>query len=336
MPRKTWVLALLWAMAPALQAADKGIGIYTDQDLFLPVVNEDRDYTMGLAVEFFDQQPSSLFFDNLLRYLENTFRLNRQHIDVARSYLLGSVNYTPQDLSQSAPIPGDRPYASLVFLANKRAIVHKDSAVAAEIQIGLLGTYLARAVQTALHRHWRDATGDSTPVDPKGWRNQISAGGEPTARLRIAGSHLLPGNSRWFDLAVDAEANIGYQTNAAIGFSARAGWLKSNFASIPFNPINRGNYVPDPHAGEFYLWGAYRARAIAYDALLQGQFRDSALTYGFSDLNHLVHEAGVGVTVTPWKQLQLTLAANMKTAELKSALANRTHWWGGTYLTVAF
>lgn len=39
-----------------------GWGLYLDQDLWLPVFNEDRDYTMGIALEFFWQDEDKPFY----------------------------------------------------------------------------------------------------------------------------------------------------------------------------------------------------------------------------------------------------------------------------------
>ena len=80
--------------------------------------------------------------------------------------------------------------------------------------------------------------------------------------------------------------------------------------------------MPAFGSDEIYIWTAGRVRAVAYDALLQGQFRDSALTYGSEDLNHLVADAGVGVTAA-WQGLQLTLSANMKTSEVNRGSDDR-------------
>ena len=131
------------------------------------------------------------------------------------------------------------------------------------------------------------------------------------------------------------DLTLGYQTNASFGFSGRLGQIASPFWTIPYDPINRGNFLPSLGGEEWYLWAAYRARLVGYDALLQGQFRDSVLTYDASDIERLVHEGGAGLTVA-WRAVQLTVAANVKTAELHGGQADRTHWWGGTYLTVRF
>ncbi len=45
-----------------------GIGIYLDRDMFVPFSNEDRDYTMGMAVEFFWAKEKGLYpLDGLVK-----------------------------------------------------------------------------------------------------------------------------------------------------------------------------------------------------------------------------------------------------------------------------
>lgn len=334
---RLWPLLLLPALvaSPLAIASDRGIGLYTDQDLLLPILNEDRDYTMGMAVEFFQEDYGIYPLDRAARWLGEYLGVHKDDDNIRRSYMVGTVNYTPDDLTITEPIPGDRPYASVIFLSNKRVHASGKKAVGVEAQFGLLGTYVAREVQNTLHKWWRDGSNTDEPHDPKGWRNQISAGGEPTFRFRVAKAGLMFEQPNLWDLAYTWDATIGYQTNLSFGFSGRAGQINSPFWTIPFDPINRGNFVPSLGGEEWYFWGAYRARLVGYDALLQGQFRDSALTYDAADIQRLVHEGGMGLTVA-WRFVQITTAANFKTNELQGGVADRTHWWGGTYLMLRY
>ena len=42
-------------------------GIYFDQDMFIPGGNEDRDYTMGIALEFFEEDGAFYLLDGVVR-----------------------------------------------------------------------------------------------------------------------------------------------------------------------------------------------------------------------------------------------------------------------------
>ncbi len=325
---------LAWAQACESgidESAGLGVGVYFDQDLLVPGTNEDRDYTMGIGVEVFQDRGPFYLMGDLARRVEPLLGFDRRCSRTYRSFMIGSVTYTPDDIGDPAPIFDDRPYASLLYLANKQVVADARRALGVELVVGALGLGIAGEVQTALHGWYRDVSGSDLPVDPQGWAHQISDGGEPTARLRIVDSRRLAHGSGW-DLAHAWDLNLGFQTNAGIGLSARAGRLNSPFWSLPYDPINRGNFVPSVHGGELYVWAAGQLRAVGYDALLQGQFRDSEVTVDYDDMRKLVWEAGVGVT-KGWSNLQLTLSINGKAGDTRLPEAPDDHFWGGLYLS---
>ena len=337
------VIVLLGAWLPALADATcvasavqgrLGWSVYFDQDMFVPGVNKDRDYTMGIGVEFFQDQGPLYLLGGLLRRVEPLVGFDRRCGRVYRSFLLGSVNFTPEDIGDPAPIFDDRPYASLLYLANKKVLADEERALGVELMVGVIGLNLADEVQTTLHGWTRDLTGDSVPEDPRGWRHQISDGGEPTLRLRLTESRRLAHASVW-DLAGAWEANLGFQTDLSVGLSGRLGRLNSPFWSIPYDPINRGNFVPALGGDELYLWAAGRLRGVLYNALLQGQFRDSRVTVDSSDVRRLLWEAGIGVT-KGWQGLQLTFSVNARGSDTQLREAPDEHLWGGLYLSRSF
>lgn len=316
---------------------DRGVALYLDQDMFVPLFNQDRDYTMGVALEFFDQAGGVYWLEDGLGWLAHQFGVGRVNEQSTRSFIIGSIAYTPDDIGNPAPIFDDRPYASLIYLGNKRVRADDEAALGVELQVGLLGTPIAREVQSTLHQWYREAADSLEPVEPRGWDHQISDGGEPTARLRVAWADRLAHDQGRWDLATTWDVSLGYQTNVSAGLSARWGAPGSPFWTLPFDPINRGNFLPSLSGDEWYVWGAYRLRAVGYDVLLQGQFRDSDVTFSADDLERLVHEAGVGITWA-WRPVQLTLSLNAKTPELKSGVTatHRTHVWGGIYSMLRF
>lgn len=310
-----------------------GAGVYIDQDLVVPISNEDRDYTMGIAAEFFWQDKKTGLYplDGYVKRLGQWLGLHDKQDEIVRSFMLGSITYTPDDLANPDPIFDDRPYASLLYLSNKRVRANRNNAVGIEFQLGLLGTPVSGNIQASLHGLWRDATGDTTPVDPMGWDHQISEGGEPTLRIRVSNSQLLLEDRGNWDIAGSGGLTLGYQTNINLGLSARLGKIASPSWTLPFDPINRGNFLPSLAGNEWYGWAVYRLRLVGYDALLQGQFRDSDVTFTWDEIEHVLHEVGMGFTFRV-KPLQFTLAVNGKSPELKAGPDRRNHFWGGMYL----
>jgi hypothetical protein len=321
-----------------LQAApqrDRGVGVYFDQDLFIPYVNQDRDYTMGMAIEFFWDKEDGIYpLDGMAGRVGRWMGMGGADDSIVTSFIVGTVNFTPDDLSDPDPIVGDRPYASLLYLGNKRVRASKTSAVAAEALVGVLGTTVAREAQLKLHGWWRSAADSDEPVDPQGWDHQISDGGELTMRMRFSNSRLRAESAGLWDVATTWAVSLGYQTNASLGVSARLGKISSAFWSIPFDPVNRGSFLPSLSDNEWYLWAAYRARLVAYDAMLQGQFRHSDVTISAQEIERLLHEGAVGVTVAVGQAL-MTFSVNAKSAEFKQS-SRRAHYWGGLSLTYHF
>lgn len=309
-----------------------GAGLYLDQDLAVPVLNEDRDYTMGIAAEFFWQDKNAGLYplDGTIKRIGQWLGLHEKNDQIVRSFMLGSITFTPDNLADPEPIFDDRPYASLIYLSNKRVRINSKNALGVELQLGLLGTAISGNIQTKIHQLWRNATGDDTPVDPMGWEHQISNGGEPTFRLRISNSQTWIESPGAWDITPSWALTLGYHTNISFGLSARLGHLNSASWTLPYDPINRGNYVPALKSNELYGWVAYRLRLIGYDALLQGQFRDSDVTYSWAEIRHVLNEGGAGITFT-YRPMQFTLSVNAKSSELKTGNDNRTHYWGGLY-----
>ncbi|MDJ0741067.1 MAG: lipid A deacylase LpxR family protein [Gammaproteobacteria bacterium] len=318
----------------AAEPATRGYSVYFDQDLFVPGTNQDRDYTMGLGIEVFEEQGPLYLLGDILDTVGPVLRFDRQKGRIHQSWFFGSVTYTPDDIANPEPIRDDRPYASLLYLANKKVVTDDDQALGIEIMVGAIGLDVAEQVQSGLHGWVRDTFDTDEPQDPEGWRHQISDGGELTVRLRVARSHLWRRGDAW-DLAGGWEANLGFQTNASIGLTARYGDVDSPFWSVPYDPINRGAFVPSLRDDELYVWAAGRLRAVAYDALLQGQFRDSEVTVSGDDMRRLVWEGGVGVTKA-WPGLQVTFAINAKAGDTELPRAPEQHVWGGLYFSWGF
>lgn len=303
-----------------------GIGIYLDQDLFVPFTNEDRDYTMGIAFEFFWAKNKGLYpLDNLVRQTAELMGIENFDENIVYSFMLGTLAYTPDDLSDTQPIYDDRPYSSLIYLSNKRVRADDKNALAVEMLLGIIGTNLSREVQTAFHSFYRNIAGTIEPVEPKGWSHQISDGGELTVRLRLSRSQLQFSNPGLWDIATTVGFSLGFQTNISVSAAVRLGNIKSKFWSLPYDPVSRGNFLPDPHKDEWYFWSSFRAHLVGYDALLQGQFRHSDVKFSSDEIERVVYDGGLGLTFG-FEKSQLTISANTKSSDLK--LTSRRQVWG--------
>jgi hypothetical protein len=324
---------------------NSGWAFYLDNDAF-SLLDIDQDYTGGFAVTLSGHRAEDYFFslDPLLRgltWLTGVGHLYGRHGSFElHSIELGLTSFTPEEIATAEPIYDDHPYASLVFMANSEQRVVPDENVACQsmLTVGVLGTRIAEGIQTGIHR----ALGHQIP---KGWRNQISDGGELTAKYSVAiqKTYVKDDGRRFlgYDFKTGVEANAGYTTDASLGVSGRAGRIRTPWWS--FNPhqaeyVNLGSPVisesPDARSDEFYLWFGGSVRYRVYNAILQGQFRDSAVEFSRSDLNPWIGEAWVGLTAQMSKRFRLSVFIRARSKELK-VVERRNPIWGGIILSMA-
>lgn len=201
-------LFLLLAIAPALLVQDAGAvdlgvntpphgeralaepyntgwSVYIDNDWF---GGADQNYTAGFAVGLSGRRATeyALSLDPALQTINGWFGLERlfgarvalRHHNIS----FGLLMFTPQKLSDPAPIFDGRPYACLLFATNSEQVVLARRALTAyqmSFTLGLLGTSLCKGLQTELHA----LVGAE---EPRGWSNQISDGGEPTFQWSLS------------------------------------------------------------------------------------------------------------------------------------------------------
>lgn len=205
--------------------------------------------------------------------------------------------------------------------------------------LGLLGTNAAQQLQNAFH----DLSGSDRA---EGWDNQISAGGELTFRYMVSRQQILSAGptsaSRGYDWRYDLGGSVGYVTEATVGTSLRWGRLGTQWWT--FDPAY-GDYI---HLGaprlrsahlrprEWFFWVGVKGRARLYNALLEGQFRDSTVTFSRSDLRILTAETAAGFTADiPDTNLRATFELRYRTREIPDA-DGESPVWGRISLSRSF
>jgi Uncharacterized protein conserved in bacteria (DUF2219) len=336
-----------------------GTSVFLDNDvLSVRPNNEDRNYTMGIALQLSGSRIVDWGLTRPLSWVNQLPIVRTLQIDkerrLATSHALdiGVSAFTPDDLGAFTPIRNDRPYASLLFADVQEQTLRKDVrvAVTTELSLGLLGLDIGKGFQRWLHQKIQGA--DGIPVVPEGWPNQISDGGEPTARYMVRGQYLIRCGTH-FDVQAIGEGNVGYYTNVGAGAAARVGKISSGWWQFSAAPIEQHGLTAlsaqiknddtdrcaagTPGRYELYAWAGGTARVWAYNALLQGQFRDSAVTIASADLQRGVFDYSLGVTAgleihRRWHRL--TLAYARRSPEFNTDL-RRYHAWGGLYYSTA-
>jgi hypothetical protein len=364
------------AAAPCVDAADEtepchsGFAMYLDNDvlLFDQDEDEDRNYTMGLSfqssgrwIETRGLAKPLYWLDALppFKHLRPSYAATASEAQVlSHAMELGNVAFTPDELRLARPIPNDRPYASLLFLDTRWQAVEPGmdprNAFTSELSIGVLGLSISERFQRWLHKQLQDSPNDP-PFPPRGWDNQISDGGEPTARYTMRWQHAAIVREH-VDWQWIGEGNLGYHTNVGGGAALRVGWIASPWWRFETTPIAQAEAVPAvanaaprpaAHGGgcsnrkgdfELFAWAGSMARLWGYNVLLQGQFRDSTVTVDSSDVERFVYDYSLGTTAGKcfgdhWHSL--TVAYARRSPEFDGPM-RRYHSWGGIYYSIAF
>jgi hypothetical protein len=316
-----------------------GVRIQIDNDLFAGDGERDRDYTGGMALMLSGREAADGFLslDPLLARLDDLSTGSRPNAEVRHARQLGLMAFTPRDIVAREPLHDDRPYASLLFISNGRVRIDESGrdAWSSSLTVGVLGLSLAERLHSTVHK----AVGSELP---RGYGNQISTGGEPTARYTLARHHLWIANpAGTLDVKTTLQGSVGYLTETSASISLRAGRFASSWWS--FTP-ELTDYIAAPtpvdvqqHSHpEFYFFTGLRVKARAYNAFLQGQFRDSAVHYSFDEIEPIVAEAWMGFATQLWDQTQVSYTLNYQTAEIRRGAAARSALWGGVQLSHSF
>lgn len=320
-------------------SAIQAVKLNLDEHLLVDGAN-DRDYAGGGDIVLSGSIAAHDGFDTALGWIDRlTLRRATLRSHPRHALSFGVMIFTPADLTRSAVQRGDRPYASLFFFSTGRRYLERDRPVAFEssLTFGLLGLAAAGSFQSALHSM-------TASVQPRGWRNQISAGGEPTLRYYLARDALIAHRSGAghtdYDLKWNSALSVGTITEGSVALSARWGRIASPWWG--FDP-EQDIYVEEVHpappppprragAEVFALLGA-RLKARLYNAFLQGQFRHSALRYSFNELNPFLIETWAGLEYRTPSGLSIRYLIRWQSAELRSGIGSRSLLWGNVEIT---
>jgi len=309
-----------------------------DNDALVPS-HRDQDYTYGLSVSYTgsDARDARYSLNPVLGALDGLFGVDGrapERLD-GHSIEFGLFGFTPENKALSTPIHDDRPYASLIYLSQSRVQIDRLENVAwhSSLTLGALGLAIVGNGQNAVHK----VIGSE---HAEGWKHQVSEGGEPTARYTVARQKYLAISSPNLEVKSTVQGSAGYLTEARWSLSFRGGriadpWWRSNPELASYGDgAARGN--GGPARAESYLWGGAAVVARAYNAFLQGQFRDSEVTYHADELNHMMLEAWLGYTQSFTGGWRLSYVLRGHTSEVRDGPADRNLLWGGLIIARTF
>lgn len=302
-----------------------------DNDVLVPG-HRDQDYTYGLN---FTQtgvkaRNATLSLNTPLIALDEWVGFEHSSLGTQETFSreMGAFGFTPEDISQNEANSNDRPYASLVYLSGSREQVDLVENVAwkSTLTIGVLGLDVVGELQNIAHQI-------TNGEEAQGWNNQISNGGELTGRYVLARQKYFDSFSENVEVKSTVQTSIGYLTEASWSVSMRTGRIHSPWSS--FNPElasygEKSSYSSNAKAvSERYFWAGVAVKARAYNAFLQGQFRDSAVTYEHHQLNPLLIEAWAGYTFAFKQGYRISYVLRGHSSEIEEGAGDRNLLWGG-------
>ena len=325
------LVAVVLASVAQAEPADSVVALSMDNDLFAPT-QTDRDYTAGLAITY--SSNSEEFISNPVSRVSQTLDgyvlpyLGGQ-VEKPQSTALefGVYGFTPEEIKESEIDQSDRPYSSMIYLSSSQSYqtLGADSGWTTSITVGVLGLDFFKSGQNAVHK----VVGSERA---RGWGHQISNGGEPTFRYSAAYHQYLDASQPNQQFKVTYFGSVGYLTEFGAALVFRDGLISS--PDNRFNPElmaygERAPGVSAPGGREHYFWGGMSVKARAYNAFLQGQFRDSDHELDANDLNILLAEVWAGYTHSFLAGTELSYVLRVQSSEIKDGTGNRTLAWGG-------
>lgn len=330
----TAVLYVCLAEADAAQ----GWGFYVDNDEFSPPGGTDRDYTGSFAIAYATAENNSLPFS--LDKATALFGPDKSEPGTLHThgFEFGVVAFTPENLTTSEPQHTDRPYASLIYVTGKRqrVDVRDNSSFTLSLTVGALGLAAASGIQREVHQ----LVGSN---QPGGWNNQISDDGELTFRYlweyrQLQGDYVSE-DGRRLQWATATGFSFGYLTETLLGLSMRYGHLTDPWWSFHSSPTGFGDRMLTApgqfgSGAGFYLWASMSASLRLYNVFLEGQFRDSIVTYDNDQLRPVTGHFSIGAGWTFDNRWRFSYSIQRQTSEVETGLADRTITWGGFVLEI--
>jgi hypothetical protein len=329
------------------EAYNSGWSFQFDNDLFAGG-SRDQDYTGGFAVTLSGRRAQEYRWtpDRLRSWADEliglkNFTREREHFSV-HALEWGAALFTPNDISSSIANANDRPYASLFFLnSTEQSIIPiRKLSIKSGLTIGFLGLGVAESVQRGIH----SSLGSQKP---EGWRDQISDGGEPTAKYSLsfqkAAYQRQYSNGLAQEINWTGKADLGFTTGVGVGLNWRFGRINTPWWT--FNPhqsefFNLGGNVSSgkndgPRINERYIYAGSTLNYNVYNAFVQGQFRSSANRVDRSDVIAESAEFWAGVSMDISENIRADVFLRSRTRDLELP-ESKVLFWGGVILSKSF
>lgn len=362
------VLFVYQLYSPAAYAAElsplKPRETYTfvyENDLF-GTPTSDRDYTMGMNFSrHYHEGEDELTWHqatlNLARALD-PFEYGEHQKSTGTWWNFGIAAFTPQNITDPAPIQYDRPYASLVYLSagySASMDAEKRTEKKLEWTWGLLGTNIGYVVQRSIH-------GVCCPSQmPHGWSHQIGNGGSPTFLLEESWKTRLgkaDSQDSRYGVHYSYGYSLGYYTRLLTGISFQYGSTPADYlaqndtlptelppSAAPAHKTEDAIQTSNNRPSGFSFWARYEVSYFIYNELLQGAWSGkNDVRFRHDQITPVVHHINLGVELSFLLQSLGLLNSDewrfyytqqWSSREIKT-YPDRPHSWGGLYIAHTF
>ncbi len=270
----------------------------------------DQNYTSGVRATYYKMGATVPDFFNSIDDLIPTFSINKT---TSIYYSFGQNLYTPEDITQKAQDPRDRPWSAFLYASAGLNTITNNHIDNLETTIGVIGPpALGKPIQKFIHKHISDS-----PV-PEGWGNQLEF--EPG--IMLSWERSWPESYNFEALGWNAAAvphagvtlgNIYTYANGGVSFRLTpydGRWQDDPVRVRPAMPGTGAFLVPE-NTFNWYLFGGIEGRAVAQNIFLDGNtFTDSYSV----DKKHFVADANAGIALT-YNKVRLSYTLVYRTAE---------------------
>ncbi len=232
----------LLAQTDSISTDHSYLRVKIENDFFTLNNWTDRYFSNGLRLDY--QTPQSWRRLNRLRKLfpllpEKTTK------KIKLSFFGQMLMFTPQDLSRSDVIVGDRPYAGLLSLGMSgiSSDFSSGTRLTTDYSIGLIGPAAGQAgVQNWVHHQMIETFGAKKTVVPRGWGNQIR--NDVALNVRTEFERILFAPVQNIEAIGGFEVNFGTVTNyVALNANLRVGKFNDFFFNS--SGLKMRDKVPD-------------------------------------------------------------------------------------------
>ncbi|MEM9234322.1 MAG: lipid A deacylase LpxR family protein [Pseudomonadota bacterium] len=304
-------LGLATAMTPAVAQTGDGdgtISIVFENDFF---ASDDFNYTNGTKFSYLSgpKEPKGL-----ARYAARQVLGMHTGPKARHGFGFGQSLYTPEDILESDPLPGQHPYAAFLYGYYTTMVSEDDRMTQLTVQAGIVGpSAYGEDVQNFVHEIFG---GD----EAQGWDNQIGDefGLSVTLdkRRRFAASW---GNDLAVDVIPSYGATVGnIRTDAHAGITLRLGEnLADDFGPARVIPGLGGTSNFSRKSGlSWHAFGGVEGRVVAHNIFVDGSlFKDEIVT---ADSRTLVGDAQGGL-VLQYGRFQLSYIHVFRSGEFENS-----------------